>query len=63
MIELLQTIVEHEFFRKFCTALIILVVGILAIRILGNILKKALEKSRLEKAAHDLITSLGQTAL
>ena len=63
MIELLQTIVEHEFFRKFCTALIILVVGILAIRILGNILKKALEKSRLEKAAHVLITSLAQTAL
>ena len=63
MLELLQTVIEHEFFRKFCTALIILVVGILAIRILGNILKKALEKSRLEKAAHVLITSLAQTAL
>ena len=63
MLELLQTVIEHEFFRKFCTALIILVVGILAIRIVGNILKKALEKSRLEKAAHTLITSLAKTAL
>ena len=63
MLELLQTVIAHEFFRKFCTALIILVVGILAIRIVGNILKKTLEKSRLEKAAHVLITSLAKTAL
>ena len=51
----MKTIIEHELFHKFCSALIILVVGILAIRIVGNILKKALEKSRLEKAAHVLI--------
>lgn len=63
MIELMKTIIEHELFHKFCSALIILVVGVLAIRIIGKVLKKALEKSRLEKAAHTLITSLASTAL
>ena len=63
MIELMKTIIEHELFHKFCSALIILVVGILAIRINGKVLAKALEKSRLEKAAHVLIISLAKTAL
>ena len=63
MIELMKTIIEHELFHKFCSALIILVVGILAIRIIGKVLAKALEKSRLEKAAHTLILSLAKTAL
>ena len=63
MIELMKTIIEHELFHKFCSALIILVVGILAIRIIGKVLAKALEKSRLEKAAHVLIISLAKTAL
>ena len=49
--------------KKFCTALILLVVGVLAIRIIGRVLKKALEKSKLEKAAHILITSLVNAAL
>ena len=60
---MLYSFLASGLFRKFCTALIILVVGILAIRIVAKILKKALEKSRLEKAAHVLITSLVQTAL
>ena len=59
----IEKIIEHEMFHKFCTALIILVVGILAIRILSKILKKALEKTRLERAAHTLITSLASTAM
>ena len=63
MIELIEGIVEHELFHKFCLALVILVVGVLAIRIIGKILTKALEKSKLEKAAHTLITSLANTAL
>ena len=63
MIELMKTVVKHELFHKFCMALVILAAGILAIRIIGKILKKALEKSKLEKAAHVLITSLVQTAL
>ncbi len=63
MIELFENIVSHELFQKFCMAMIVLVVGVLAIRIIGNILKKALIKSKLEKAAHTLITSLVKTAL
>ena len=63
MIEFLMDIVEHEMFQKFCAALIILVIGVFAIRITGKILKKTLEKSKLEKAAHTLITSLVKTAL
>ena len=63
MIELMQSITEHELFRKFCAALVILVIGVLAIRIIGKVLQKALEKSKLEKAAHTLITSLAKTAL
>ena len=50
-------------FHKFCMALVILVVGVLAIRIIGKILGKTLEKSKLEKAAHTLINSLVKTAL
>ena len=44
-------------------ALIIAVVGILIIRIIMVIVKKALEKSKLEKAAHSLIKSLTRVAL
>ncbi len=44
-------------------ALIGLVIGILVIRILMKILRLSLDRSKLEKAAHTLITSLAQTAL
>ena len=44
-------------------AAILLVVGILAIRIVMKVLEKALEKSKLEKAAHTLITSLAKAAM
>ena len=50
-------------FKSICTALILLVAGVLVIRIIGKLLKKSLEKSRLEKAAYSLITSLVHTAL
>ncbi|MBQ2855228.1 MAG: mechanosensitive ion channel family protein [Oscillospiraceae bacterium] len=63
MNEAIFAILSSGLFRKFCTALIVLVIGILAIRIIGKVLKKALEKSKLEKAAHTLITSLAKTAL
>lgn len=63
MIELIEDILKNELFQKFCAALIILVIGVLAIRMIGKILQKALEKSRLEKAAHTLITSLASAAL
>ena len=43
---------------KVLPAVIILAVGILAIRVLMNITTRALEKSKLEKAAHSLIKSV-----
>ena len=60
---MLYSVLASSLFRKFCTVLIILVVGVLAIRIIGKLLKTALEKSKLEKAAHTLILSLAKTAL
>ena len=63
MPELIRNILNHDLFRKFCTAVILLIIGVLAIRIIGRILKKGLEKSALEKAAHTLITSLVNAAL
>ena len=57
------SVLTSALFRKFCMALVILVAGILVIRIIGKLLQKALDKSRLEKAAHTLITSLVKTAL
>ena len=44
-------------------ALIIAVVGILVIRLVMNLVKVALEKSKLEKAAHSLILSLARVVL
>ena len=52
-----------ELFRKICAAVILLVIGVLIIRVVSKLLKKTLEKSRLEKAAHSLITSLASAAL
>ncbi len=44
-------------------ALIALVIGALAIRIVMKIIRLTLEKSKLEKAAHSLITSLAKAAM
>ena len=60
---MLYALLANGMFQKFCKALIILVVGVLAIRIISKVLKKALDKSKLEKAAHVLIISLANTAL
>ena len=46
-----------------CRAVMLLVIGVLAIRIVMKLLKASLEKTRLEKAAHSLITSLANTAM
>ncbi len=48
---------------KALPGLIILVVGILVIRIVLRIIKAALDKSKLEKAAHKLICSVVKVAL
>ena len=46
-----------------CQAVILLVAGILAIRIVMRLLTATLERSNLEKAAHSLITSLAKVAM
>lgn len=48
---------------RLSTAVILLVLGILAIRVVMKLLTRTLERSRLEKAAHSLITSLTRAAL
>ena len=42
---------------------LILLVGIIVIRIIGTIINKALQKSKLEKAAHSLIKSLSNAVM
>lgn len=46
-----------------CTAIIVLVIGLLVIRIIMRLLRRALDASRLEKAAHTLILSLSRVAM
>ena len=45
------------------SALLILVIGLLIIKIVMTVVKKTLEKTKLEKAAHSLITSLVSVAM
>ena len=63
MIEILLDFVEGQLFKNIATAVVILVIGIFASRIILKLLKKTLEKSKLEKAAHSLITSLTKAAM
>ena len=58
-----EKILENALFQDICSAVIILVIGVLAIRIVMKVLKTTLEKSKLEKAAHSLITSLAKAAM
>lgn len=48
---------------KILNAVVVLVIGILAIRLMMKLLRQGLEKSRLEKAAHSLILSLAKIAM
>lgn len=48
---------------KALTAVIIAVIGILAIRLVMDLLRRVLERSKLEKAAHSLIKTLVKTVL
>lgn len=63
MLQLLEKFLEGELFRSICTAVLTLVIGILLIRFLLQLLNRALERSKLEKAAHSLILSLVKVAL
>lgn len=49
--------------NSIITAILSLLIGILAIRLVMSIVKRALEHSKLEKAAHSLILSVLQVAL
>ncbi len=60
---MLEKLFGSALFKSACSAVIILAAGVLAIRVVMKLLKKTLEKSRLEKAAHSLITSLASAAL
>ncbi len=55
--------VSYPVLSTVCRAAVLLAAGILAIRIVDKILKVSLEKTRLEKAAHSLITSLANAAM
>lgn len=49
--------------QKVLAAVIIAVIGILVIRLVMTLLRKALEHSKLEKAAHSLIKTLARTVM
>ena len=55
--ELLSTAGEYGL-KTLLPAAVILVVGLLAIRVVNTLVRKLLKTSKLEKAAHSLITSL-----
>ena len=56
-------LLENQFFQDTCRSVVILIIGIFAIRIIRRLLKSSLEKTRLEKAAHSLITSLANATM
>ena len=56
-------LLSYPLLSKIFQTVILLVAGVLAIRIVMKVLKASLEKSKLEKAAHTLITSLAKAAL
>ena len=59
----MEQILNNQLFKDVCTAVIILVIGVLVIRVIMKVLQTTLEKSKLEKAAHSLITSLAKAAM
>ena len=63
MIDILEGFLESALFKNLATALIILIIGILASKIILKLLKKTLEKISMEKAAHSLINSLAKAVL
>ena len=60
---LIKSWVSQGLVDKIFTALITLVVGILVIKAVMRLLTRALEKSKLEKAAYSLILSLARVGL
>ena len=60
---LLASLSGSLFFKKLMGTVLILVIGVLVIRVIMRLIPAALEKSRLEKAAHSLILSLARAAM
>lgn len=60
---MLDKIAGEAFLSQLLSCVIILVVGIFAARLMVAAVKKALQKSKMEKAAHSLITSLVKVIL
>lgn len=63
MLDWFAAFLAGEGIRRFFFGVILLVIGVLAIRILLTVLRRALERSKLEKAAHSLILSLSSAAM
>ena len=63
MKELLYELTTNPLISKILFSVVLLVIGILAIRVVMSLVKKALNKSKLEKAAHSLILSLASAVL
>ena len=63
MFTVLSQLLESVLFKKVCSAVVILVVGVLAIRIVMRLLRATLEKSHMEKAAYSLLTSQAKAAM
>ena len=63
MLELFILFLHSTLFKRLCTAVVILVVGVLSIRVLMKLIEASLSKSSLEKAAHSLIVSLSKAAM
>ena len=59
----MNDIIKEILVSRIFQAVAVLAIGILAIRIVMKLLRASLEKSKLEKAAYSLITSLVKTAL
>ena len=63
MFETILTWISSLALGRILPAVVLVVVGMLAIRVVMKLTKKMLERSKLEKAAHSLITSLVQVVL
>ncbi len=60
---MLSNLLANPLLQDVCRSVVILVAGIFAMRIIRKVLETTLEKSKLEKAAHSLITSLASAAM
>ena len=60
---MIANLFENQLITDICRSVVILIVGIFAMRIIRKLLKTSLERTTLEKAAHSLITSLANAVM